>query len=297
MRNRRPVFVVGFARGGTNLVLNLLRSHPDLASPRGETHEVFRGKASEPAAVRRAKRLRYRPIVWLEGRDVFDASDWSPRPPLRAASRFWIDRLLFAEKLRAREPGQNLWKTEGVAYTQRELRRARLLCKNVNGLIRVSGEFSRIFPDAHFIGLVRDGYAVCEGHRRRGIPLLEAARHYEIGCRQLAEDALGIPRFRLFRYEDLVTSPRQALADLCEAAGVDPGLVSRVRLETKPVVGAGGAPEAETGAKRLGWYGLDEFASRFRRDANANQRARLSAAETAEIREACAWSLERFGYR
>ena len=55
--------MVGFARGGTNLVLNLLRSHPDLASPRGETHEVFRGKASEPARVRRAKRWRYRPIV------------------------------------------------------------------------------------------------------------------------------------------------------------------------------------------------------------------------------------------
>ena len=189
MRNVRPIFLLGFTRGGTNLVLNLLRSHPEVCSPRGETHEVFRAKPNEPPAVRLAKRLRYAPIRVLEGRDVLDARDWTPREPLHPLSRRWIDRVLYAEKLRAREPGQNRWKSEGVPYRDDEIRRARLLCKNVNGLLLVSGEMARTWPDATFVALVRNGFAVCEGHRRRGVELAEAARRYEIGCRAIA------PRF------------------------------------------------------------------------------------------------------
>ena len=50
MFNQKPIFIVAFARGGSNILLNLLRSHPEVCSPRGETHEVFRGKGDDPVA-------------------------------------------------------------------------------------------------------------------------------------------------------------------------------------------------------------------------------------------------------
>jgi hypothetical protein len=298
MRNRRPIFLLGFARGGTNLVLNLLRSHPEVCSPRGETHEVFRGKPTEPAAVRRAKRLRALPIRLLERRDVFDAGDWTPRPRLRALSRRWIDRILHAEKLRAREDGQNRWKAEGVEYTAEELARARLLCKNVNGLILCSRALAGIWPDASFVALVRDGRAVCEGQVRRGLTLAEAARRYEIGCRAIARDAEALPHYHVLRYEDLVASPQETLKRLYEAVDLELDAVPKLRLETKGVIDVDGVHRIVLGAgeKRLLWYDRNDFGRHLRRDANVNQLARLSDAEKEQIAVRCAWSLAHFGY-
>ena len=37
-----PIFLLGIQRGGTNQVLNILRSHPATSWPEGEFHEVFR---------------------------------------------------------------------------------------------------------------------------------------------------------------------------------------------------------------------------------------------------------------
>jgi hypothetical protein len=299
MRNRRPIFLVGFSRGGTHLVLNLLRSHPEVASPRGELHEVFRGRPSEPRRVRLAKRLRAWPIRALEGRDVFDAGDWTPRPPLRPWSRRCLDRILFAEKLRAREHGQNRWKAPGQPYTRRGIARARLCCKNVNGLILLSRELAVCYPDASFVGLVRDGFTVCEGQARRGVPLEEAARRYELGCRILDEDSRGIARFTLLRYEDLLASPLDFLKQLYEAAELDLGRVQKLRLETKAVIEADGEHRIVLGAreKQLLWYDVADFPRHLRADANANQRARLSTAETGRVAALCDWSLRRFGYR
>ena len=110
MRNRRPIFLVGLSRAGTNLVLNLLRSHPEVCSPRGETHEVFRGKPTEPRGARAAKRLRALPIRLLQGRDPFHAGDWTPRRPWHPLTCRTVDRVLFGEKLRARDDSQNRWK-------------------------------------------------------------------------------------------------------------------------------------------------------------------------------------------
>lgn len=289
---------MGFSRGGTNLVLNLLRSHPDVCSPRGETHEVFRGKPSEPRGVRLAKRLRALPIRLLQGGDPFDAGDWTPRGPWHPLTRICVDRVLHGEKLRALGDGQNRWKSEGAPYARREIAAARLLCKNVNGLVLLSRELARTWPDATFVALVRDGRAVCEGHARRGLDVAEAARRYELGCRTIAEDAERIPRFHVFRYEDVVASPRESLEDLYEAAELDVARVAKIRLETKAVIDASGAHVDVLGGgeKRLVWYDVDDFADHFRPDANANQIARLSDAEKERITDVCGWSLRRFGY-
>ena len=37
-----PIFILGIQRGGTNQILNILRSHPATSWPQGEFHEVFR---------------------------------------------------------------------------------------------------------------------------------------------------------------------------------------------------------------------------------------------------------------
>ena len=40
-----PIFLLGIQRGGTNQILNILRSHPATFWPSGEFHEVFRPRS------------------------------------------------------------------------------------------------------------------------------------------------------------------------------------------------------------------------------------------------------------
>lgn len=298
MLNKRPVFIVAFAYGGSNILLNLLRSHPDLCSPRGELNEVFKGKLDEPLATRAAKCFRYLPCLLAEGRDIFDFNDWQPRKPLKAFTRRLVDRILFDEKLRARGESQNYYKEENVPYTAEEIRSSRLLSKNLDGLTFLTPEFSRMYPDATFFGLARNGFAVCEGHLRRGHALETIARNYEKGCRLMLEHARAIPRYHIVRYEDLISRPLETLKEIYRSSDLDIGRVKMVRLEDKKVIGKGGEHEmSQPGEwKQMFWYGLEEFGRHFRLDANENQIRRLSEEQKETIRRCCPTSLKEFGY-
>jgi hypothetical protein len=308
MRNKLPIFLVGFRRSGTNILLNLLRSHPEVCSPRGETHEVFRGKGTEPFAVRNAKRLRCFPIVLMERQHVFDHKNWEPRPEFSFLTRWLVDRILFAEKSKALGPDQNLYKSENEKYTREEIRRSRLLCKNVNGLIFLSGQLAKIYPDATFIAIVRDGFAVCEGQIRRGVAPGSSARNYERACQRIILDADTIPNYHVIKYEDIMADPQTSLRAVYDLAGLDGSLVKKIRLQNKPVIEAGGQhastltsaapPSAGTlpEHKQLHWHDLDEFAQFFRTDINENQRNRLSPENQQIIETECRNSLRHFGY-
>ena len=83
-----PVFLLGIQRGGTNQLLNILRSHPDTSWPQGEFHEVFRwrGLRREGARAVLAKTLRYAPIRLGAG-DILDPDRRAPRAGLLVGRR------------------------------------------------------------------------------------------------------------------------------------------------------------------------------------------------------------------
>ena len=78
----------------------------------------------------------------------------------------------------------------------------------------------RAFPDAAFVGIVRNGYAVVEGIKRKGGKSVErGARHWKKVNEIMLEDAEHVKKFLLVRYEDFVAAPRETLlriADLLE---------------------------------------------------------------------------------
>lgn len=299
MLNKNPIFIVAFSRGGSNILLNILRSHPMVCSPRGETQEVFKGKGSaEPALVRVGKAIRYLPIRILQNDDIFSSALWSTREKSSGIVKFLIDRVLYHDKLQARAPSQNYYRTEGIPYTQQEIRDSRLLCKNLDGLIFLSEMFYDMYPDATFIALVRNGLAVCEGHIRRGIDAAAIAAHYEKGCQQMLTDRDRIPHYHIIKYEDIVADPLEALKKIYAYAGLDHGQVDKIRLETKAVLQPDGrhAYIHGTQEKTLLWYDISEFHRHLADDANANQIGRLSDAEKNIIREHAGNSLRYFDY-
>ena len=298
MLNREPIFIVAFAYGGSNILLNLLRTHPDVCSPRGELNEVFKGKAAESITTRLAKKLRYLPCVIGEGQDVFRPNDWVARKPFSKRTQNRVDRILFQEKLRARDASQNLYKSEGVEYSDQEIAEGRLLSKNLNGLIHVTDELMKMYPDATFLALVRNGFAVCEGHSRRGYDLERFCRNYELGCQKMIADANRHPNYHLLRYEEIIADPLESLRSIYRLAHLDVNKVKKVRLETKKVMRSDGSHGYVHGAKerQVMWYPLEEFDKHFRPDANENQIKRLSKEQQATIVNHCEKSLRHFGY-
>ncbi len=298
MLNKRPIFITAFAYGGSNILLNLLRSHPDVCSPRGELNEVFKGRLEEPMRTRIVKMLRYLPCMLAEGRDIFRFNSWEPRRPFKSFTQKQVDKILFDDKLRATGTNQNKYKSENELYTKEEIAQARLLSKNLDGLILCSIEFSRMYPDAVFFGLVRNGYAVSEGHLRRGHKVEKIAKHYDVGCKQMLEDVKRIPNYHIIKYEDIIADPLASLKKIYQLAGLDIGKVKKVRLEAKKVIEADGSHQVvqKRGWKDLVWYPLEEFPKHFRADANENQIKRLTQEQKDAITRLAEPSLRHFGY-
>ncbi len=85
----------------------------------------------------------------------------------------------------------------------------------------------RNFPNAHFIGLVRDGYAVCEGIKRKGRqPISHAAKHWARVNEMMMEECNHVKRYLQISYEDITENPEQASTKLAEFLNLDKNKIS-----------------------------------------------------------------------
>jgi hypothetical protein len=79
---------------------------------------------------------------------------------------------------------------------------------------------ARIFPDAAFVGLVRNPGAVVESLRRWRFTDEEAAEHWLAHTGELLRKGAQLgSRFALVRYEDLVADPKAVMAPLLDWLG------------------------------------------------------------------------------
>jgi len=161
MLNKRPIFIVAISRGGSSILLNILRSHPDVCSPRGETNEVFHGQPEESLGTRLNKLLHYLPVLIMQQEDLVSMRKFQPRKPLKNMSKIMIDRIFYREKMKAIGKTQNYFKSEAIRYTLEEIRMSRLLCKNLDALAYLTDIFFEMYPDATFFSLIRNGFAIC----------------------------------------------------------------------------------------------------------------------------------------
>lgn len=87
----------------------------------------------------------------------------------------------------------------------------------------------RHFENAHFIGMVRNGYAVAEGIRRKaephhlkdGWPIELAARQWNRSNEVLLEDADRLDRMLWVRYEDLTADVATEVRRIANFLGLD----------------------------------------------------------------------------
>jgi hypothetical protein len=80
---------------------------------------------------------------------------------------------------------------------------------------------ARAFPGAMFLGIVRNGYAVVEGIKRKGgKSVARGARHWRLVNENMLSDAQHVEKFLLVRYEDFIATPRDTLVRIAHHLGL-----------------------------------------------------------------------------
>lgn len=96
----------------------------------------------------------------------------------------------------------------------------------------------KAFPNSYFIGLVRNGYAVTEGIRRKGKKSLDrGAKHWNIVNKIMLEDSKALDHYLELKYEDLVSKPVETSEKISQFLGIskhkiEKALQKEYRFET-----------------------------------------------------------------
>jgi hypothetical protein len=219
MRCNRPIFIVGAARSGTTLLQRMLRSHPNISSPTGESQFVVpldRDRASfgdltRLDNVRRVVEVMYRTNPEYLETDFhgleFDLDLIAKA--LHQEGRASIEGLIAALfELNARGENKTRW-ADKTPYYILHLERIKTM-----------------FPDAQIIHVIRDGRDVALSMLGRRFDLdihnvfaaAERWKHYVDAGQAFGRHA-GPDEYIQLRYEDVLSAPRETMGKLCDFLG------------------------------------------------------------------------------
>ncbi|WP_296802324.1 sulfotransferase [Thiolapillus sp.] len=184
---KKWVFIVGCYNSGTTLLHDVIASHPEVA------HLPREGQ--------------YCTDQLLIPSDVGLTRVWALQPEM------------FVPSLK-NEPDAEKIKRQWCGYMSNPLLPV-FLEKSIPNAARVEW-LNRHFPDAHFIALIRNGYAVAEGiHRKAGQSVEVAAKQWQQSNRIMLDQLDKVERKLLLRYEDLTSKPAESLEKVMKFLGLD----------------------------------------------------------------------------
>lgn len=183
------VFIVGCYNSGTTLLHDLLASHPQVGSMPREG-QVYTDELVPPKSVG-LPRL------------------WAIEP-----EQFYLD-----EKSLTNINVTRLKRQWGARFNDHT--KPILMEKSPTNAARVRW-FQKYFDDSYFIGIVRNGYAVAEGIRRKaGHSLQLAARQWLVSNEIMLRDFELLQRKRIITYEELTEDPAESLEAIYSFLSLD----------------------------------------------------------------------------
>lgn len=298
MLNSRPIFINAFARGGSNILMNLLLSHPDVCLSAGETSKVFKGTKWDPLWRKIKKRVCYDfPIRLVTGQDYFSPFLLETRKQVPGFLKRYIDSILYYGRFTAMIDTHNLYKFENIPYSKEELVRCRLLTKGLNGIACTVDLFRDMYPDAVFLGLVRNGLSICEGYVRRGHSAESIAEIYRSVVQRMLKSNAEMSNYHLLYYEDMVKNPLEFMHMTYNLVELDIKKVRKVRLQSKKIMNAEGSRSRLEGRDRqVFWHEPSQLHKHIKQDVNENQIRQLSENDKARFLSIAGDVMEELGY-
>lgn len=203
MKIERPIFIFGCNNSGTTVLWKALKQHPNLCGPDVESQTLAGLPQRMTSYIRETFRLFAHPKF----------------------------KMCYHSTERDYEESEHLQVAR--AYAHSLVSGKRLICKSPSDTLRAR-LIQSYFPDASFIAIVRNGYAVCEGtvRKRREDPerpeyrgmfttIEEAAEQWFRANVLVVSNTSFLKRYKIIKYEDLVEKPESTLEEITSFCGLD----------------------------------------------------------------------------
>lgn len=181
---KKWVFVVGCYNSGTTLLAEILGKHPKISALPTEGQFITDQFVKDYEIGL--------PRMWTKREDLFRLTENDAGPDVRRLKKEWGMRLDLSRPILLEKSPPNIARTRWL---------------------------QKHFHNAHFIGIVRNGYAVAEGIRRKADPVhkkggwsIEDSIHQWVRCNEvLLEDSKFLKNFLLATYEEFTENTEATL--------------------------------------------------------------------------------------
>jgi hypothetical protein len=216
-----PIFLVGAPRSGTTLLQRMLRSHPTISSPTGESHFIIPllskaasyGDLSKPENIAAALREMHRINAEFVETDLhgvrFDVGTLANTIHARGAHTMpQVIDMLF--RINAEGEGKSRWLDKTPYY------------------IHHIPLLAAIYPDAQFVHIIRDGRDAVLSMLERSVDIrvfsfYQGAKlwKYYVDAGRMMAAILPPERYLEFRFEDMLNDQKTTLGRVCDFLGVE----------------------------------------------------------------------------
>lgn len=279
MFNNKTILISGYSRGGTNILWNIFQSHPLVCAPEHETGAIFR----YPDHLKFCYYIRFANKFGLLHTSL---------------SKRIIDYQLYRYKMKNLYKAQNRFKNEDELYTKQEVANSVFCMKSVDDDIFHTELLQKLYPDIYIILLIRNGYAIAEGHLRRGISIKKSAENYVSIGRYMNTLKSESDQCIIIKFEDVLKNPFKMSNDLFKFVLLKPENLENIRLKSKKVINDSDVHQVSFGKKdKKYWFSEKQISQILDPEINKKQISNLTSDQINEFNSIAGEQLEIFGYK
>jgi hypothetical protein len=291
---RRQLFLVsGFSRGGTNILWNLICSHPGVLTTGIELNEIYGPSRTNIS------------MFW---KSMIESVAIPSLPVPKFIADFSERRIIsIAEQHAISSWGR--WKSPEERYSNDEVEKLPICTKSVNSWARDSlfalmkrnfalkynSLLFRSFGSVRTVYLIRDSESQCNGWMRRGCNPYEAGKWYRKIVDNMLKDHAKRPNDVLFiKFHDLLFDTLPTVTKVYEFLGLDKQELSNYHLKLKKVLKEDGVHEVLSGKEGdMIWISKEDLGAFLDTGVDARQREDLSIEAKKEFKRGLGNIVER----
>ena len=209
----------------------------------------------------------------------------------------FYDRIFYRYKKKNFIDSYNRFKYENIPYSKKEVKNSVLCLKSVHNDLFLTQFLSRIYNNIFFIGLVRNGYALCESWIRRGKTAKYGGLRYRKFCEKMIKDSKKFENYEIIKFEDIISDPFGMATKLFKLSKLEPTSLEKLRLQVKKILTREGEHKIKYGKERAKyWFDPKKINNLINPNINKIQIQKLSYKDKKEFEKNAKYVLQYFNY-
>lgn len=256
MIKQRLIIIAGMSRGGTNLLWNIVQSHPEVFDSYYEVNEIFGRKCN--ISILDKLRIEFNALAnvcLIDTRNLISSK-------IKYFAKYGFDKDRY-----------NRQKTPSSLYDDQEFSDLTIATKLVsawetdvvrkvlkrNDALKYLPQLNQSYPTSKVLFLIRNGLAVAEGWGRRGADIKTAAnwyRKYVLFYEQYVKN--NPTRATIVRFEDLLEDPFVCALKVFDFLSLPSDSEMALRIAIKPTIRSNHGVVNTTEKSKV-WINKDNF--------------------------------------